>query len=369
MFRSRVLRGLAATAIAAGCAAVTSQAIAAELPHGVFAFYDMGTTPPAAIYHDADVVGVTLQTPWSMLEPSPGQFAWAELDAKVAAAAAAGRMVALGVMPGAFSPSWVYALGAARFSYTWTLDWGYTKCSTVSYPLPWDPTYSSAWQTFVAAFGKHYAANPAVVMVKVDGVNGPTPELLLPYSVLGHTPPNGLQCGNTPVAPVSAWKAAGYRPSKVTTAWTAFVAAFASSFPTQQLVVETGPWGFPPIDANGNIIAGSTGDYVLPKTLLSVGLQAIGARYAVQSDGLQSNWNWVPPTSLPADVPLGYLTGAPVTGDPTCRANGYVTPCSPPTVMREIVARANAAKAEFLELFPPDLLNSALTEIIAGFDG
>lgn len=369
MTRSSLLRGIAAAALVAACPLAGGHALANGAPHGVFAFIALNGSPSPAIYRNASVVGVTLQATWAALEPSPGQFVWAALDAKIATAAEAGRVVALDVTPGVGSPAWVYAQGAAKFTYQWTLPWGFTPCSMVSYPLPWDPIYGAAWKGFVAAFARHYAGNPAVVMVKVTGINGPTSELLLPYSTLGHAPPFGTVCGNTPVAPVSAWKTAGYLPGKVTAAWNGFVGAFAAGFPTQQLVVQTGGWGFPPIDANGNVIAGSEGDYALPKALLLAASQTIGARYGVENDGLQSGYNWTPPATLPADTLLGYETGAPVTGDPTCRANGFVAPCDPVTVMQQAIARANAASAAFLELFPPDVTNPALAETIAGFGG
>jgi hypothetical protein len=274
-----------------------------------------------------------------------------------------------GVLNDSVEQPWLYTQGAARFSYTWTLSWGYPQCSTVSFPLPWDPVYAAAWKTFVAAFARHFAANPAVVMVKFAGVNGPTSELMLPYSTLGHTPPDGLSCGNLPVAPASAWKAAGYLPGKIVTAWGQYVAAFAAGFPKQQLVVQTGAWGFPPIDANGSVIAGSNGDMVLPRTLLSAAAQTLGDRFALENDSLHSDSNWVPPAGLFPGVPLGYNTAAPVTGDATCRTNDFVAPCNPVTVMSKAIARANAAGAEFLELFPPDVQNPALDTVIAGFGG
>jgi hypothetical protein len=369
MNRTTLLGGLAATVVALGCCLPGADADSGAAPHGVFAFIGLDGTPPAALYSDPSVAGVTLQSTWAALEPAPGRFVWSGLDGRVAAAARAGRQVALDVLPGVFSPSWIYGLGAAKFSYQWTLPWGFTQCSTVSYPLPWDPTYGAAWNAFVTAFGQHYAGNPAVIVVKLTGVDGPTSELLLPYSTLGHSPPNGLECGNTPVAPASAWKAVGYRPSKVAAAWSGFVATFVASFATQQLMVQTGPWGFPPIDQNGNVIAGSNGDFILPRTLLLAASQAAGRRFAVQSDGLKANWNWARPATLPAATVLAYQLAGPASEDADCRLTGFVAPCPALPVIRAALARASTAGAEFVEIYPPDLLDPALDAAIAGFGG
>jgi len=366
MSQAFLWRGIVAAAVALGCCGAGT---AATRPHGVFALVDLDSTWQTDTYRDPAVAGVTLLATWTDLEPAAGQFTWGALDTQVAAAAHAGKQVALEVTPGVFSPAWVYAQGAAKFNFTWTLDWGFPKCSTVGTPVPWDPVYGAAWKGFIAAFGAHYASNPAVVMVKMVGVDAQTAELLLPYSALGHTPPDGLACGNTPVAPASAWKAAGYRPSKVSAAWNGFSSAFAGAFPNQQLVVPTGPWGFPPVDNNGNVVAGSGGDQVLPITLLQAASAAAAGRFAVENDGLGANWSWALPAALSQHTPLGYQTVSAATGDPTCRMNHFVTPCNPVTMLQSAIDRANTAGAEFLELYPQDVLNPALAQVVASFGG
>ena len=365
MNHSTLLRGLAVAVLATGCRLTDVQARA--LPHGVFAFSGIDSTPAGALYQNPSVAGVTLATRWSALEPAPGQFDWSALDAKVATAARAGRQVALSVTPGVFTPAWVYALGASRLNVKWTLPWGFVPCSTVSFPLPWDPVYGAAWSQFVAAFGQHYAGNPAVTLVKVTGVNAATAELVLPYSVAGQVPARDVQCGNAPVALLGAWKAAGYRPSKVAAAWNQFATAFAESFPTQQLVAQIGSGGLPPIDESGNVTPGSAGDIALPRALTLAGLHVAGDRFALENDGLSAGWNWARPPWVPAAAPLAYQAASAVTDDATCRMNRFVAPCDPATVMRAAIARANIAGAEFVEVYTRDLLNPALAPAVAAF--
>jgi hypothetical protein len=361
-----VLGTLAAAVLAVGCA--TTGAHAATAPHGVFALTAMDTDAPATYFADASVAGITLDSSWAALEPVQGTYDWTALDTRVATAAAAGRQVALSVTPGVFSPAWVYAAGAARFTYKWTMSWGFTACSMVSFPLPWDPTYQAAWNQFVTALGKHYAGNAAVKVVKVSGINAQTAEMLLPYSVTGQAAPQyAVTCGNTPVAPLSSWKTAGYRPSKVAAAMQSFAATFAAAFPNQQLVLQTGPWGFPPIDNSGNVVANSTGDTTLSRTLLVNAFGSIGGHFALENDGLSDTWVWPRPAYLPASVPVAYQTASAVTNDASCRMNGFQSPCDPATVMKGTIAHANALPGEFLELYRADVLNPMLGGIIAEF--
>jgi hypothetical protein len=171
------------------------------------------------------------------------------------------------------------------------------------------------------------------------------------------------------VAPLSAWQAVGYRPSKLTSAWNTIVAAYAAAFPSQQLIEQTGSWGFPPIDNNGAIVAGSSGDTAEAQTLYQSGVQIAGSSYALLNTGLSVHWVFPKPAVVPASTPLAFSPGTYITGDSSCTANNHITPCDPVTVMTEILANATAADAEFVELFVVDLQNPALAGPIAGYGG
>lgn len=218
---------------------------AGSTPTGIYALSGLDSALKKAIYDDPSVTGVTLNSRWATLEPQQNQFFWTNLDTQVTQASQAGRQVILSVQPGAFAPAWVYTAGAAKFSFRWYLSWGQTLCSMATIPLPWDPVYLNAWAGFVHALANHYANNPAVVGIKLTGINATSAEILLPYTSTGHVI-GGSVCGAAQIAPVSAWKAAGYLPSKMTAAWNTVVQMFVASFPTQQLIMETGPWAFPP---------------------------------------------------------------------------------------------------------------------------
>ncbi|HLK67471.1 MAG TPA: IPT/TIG domain-containing protein [Bryobacteraceae bacterium] len=47
-------------------------------------------------------------------------------------------------------------------------------------PMPWDPTYKNAWQTFLIALSARYGQNPAFVAIAVAGPTAESAEILLP---------------------------------------------------------------------------------------------------------------------------------------------------------------------------------------------
>lgn len=353
-----------AAALLATCLAHAANA--ASVPTGIYAFSGLDSQLKVAIYQNPSVTGVTLNSTWSNLEPNQGQFHWTDLDKQVAQATQAGRQIALSVTPGAFSPKWLYSAGAAKFGFRWYLSWGFPLCSSASIPLPWDPVYLNAWTSFIRALAAHYAGNPAVTVIKLTGINAQSAETLLPYTSAGHIV-GGSLCGAAPIAPVSAWQAVGYRASKIASAWNTIVAAFAAAFPNQQLMMETGPWGFPPIDANGNLIVGSAGDLALGPMLMTAGAQVIGARFALENNGLSTGWVFPMPAAVPAGTPMAFQTAWRITGDATCQVNNFITPCDPATVTTIALANANAASAEMVEMYVVDILNPVLAGPIATF--
>jgi hypothetical protein len=321
---------------------------------------------PTGLYSNHSMTGVALTLNWSALEPKQGQYNWSYFDNAIAQAVQNGRQVGLAVLAGAYSPSWLYKAGAAKFQLRWYIPSQFTECSMQTLPLPWDPVFLSNFTRMIAALGARYAGNPAVTMVGLTGINSVTGEMLLAYSAGTHSVGGGL-CGAAPIAPVSAWKSAGYLPSKVTSAWSSIVAAYVAAFPTQQLVVATGSWGFPPIDNTGAIISGSSGDMQEVLTLDGIGAQLVGARYVLQNDGLSVGYTYPRPSTVPADTLLSYSTKVRVTTDTACADNGYVTPCDPVAMMTTMMANATAAGAEFIDLYPDDIMNPALAGAIASF--
>jgi len=368
----RCLARVIAAPVLAACLSVAAlgagqPASAATTPAGVFAFITANASMPSGIYTNPSVTGVTLATTWAELEPTQGNIDFSYFDAQIALAAQNGRQVALRVEAGVFSPKWLYKAGAKKFSLRWYLGGVLPQCSTQPLPLPWDPVYLSNLTQMITALGARYASNPNVTMVKLDGLNSVTGEMLLVFSAGSHSVGSGV-CGAAPIAPVSAWQSAGYTPNKVTSAWSTIVSTYAASFPTQQLAVETGSWPFPPIDDSGQIIAGSSGDTQLVQTLDGISAQIIGDRFVLQSDALTTLNVFTPPPTVPADTLLADSPKTRITSDTGCLDNGGYQPCDPVIETTTMVANAKSVGAEFLEMFVVDLQNTQLASAIAGFE-
>jgi hypothetical protein len=335
-----------------GAAAAPAQ-VAANA--GVYVLNSVASTQalPSNAFSSGYIDGVTLVFYWNAVEPQDGVDDWTPIDRQIAAAAAAGKKVNLGVLPGVFSPAWLYAEGAAQFSMVWTATgWGFPLCSLVPFPLPWDPVYQAKWLAFIQQLGARYGGNKSIAMVKIQGVNSSTPELFLPYSrPTGSGPgPGGCQ----QIDYVQAWLNVGYRPSMIVSAWGKFAHAFMASFPRRYVILETGAWPLPPITATGLTSLDYGGDWVTPSHIIATGVSLAGKLFVAEDDALSAVYDWPRPANLPLSSEFAYQTAWNVDDDPSCRMNGYVTPCDPATVMGQTVARALANNVTFLEVYATD---------------
>ncbi|HZP44631.1 MAG TPA: beta-galactosidase [Candidatus Binataceae bacterium] len=334
--------------------------------NGIFALAPPNRPIPEQIYANPNVDGVSIQYIWMAIEPSDGFYNWGPIDDAIRQAQAHNKKVSLNITPAIFTPQWVYGAGARRFTFLWDKPWGFPPCSTQGFPIPWDETYQAKWTAFVRAVGARYSGNPALVLVKIQGINGQTSELLLP-----HTMPGGNQYGRlVQECPQQnddnqTWVSAGYRPSKILSAWKNDAATYGQVFPNQHLVIEIGPWGFPPIDENGNLLQGRMADTHLPMEIVNTGREMFDGRFVVQNDGL--NAVWAPPmlTQLATVVPIAFQTAWFVTNDPKCRMNHFQQPCDAQQMMQSTVNRGIESGAKYIEIYGNDVMNPQLQGILA----
>src|SRR6266481_684752 len=332
--------------------------------HGVFALGDPNRPIPPPIFNNPQVDGIALRYFWNALEPSEGQFNWAPIDTEIAQANEHGKLVSLGVTPGVFTPDWVYREGAAQFSFLWDKLWGPPPCSKVRMPVPWDPVYLSKWLAFVRAIGRRYYGNPALVSVKIEGINAQTEELLLPHSRPGQG--NASRLVNCPPNDdVGEWQSLGYNSAKIKETWRTIARAYLEGFSTQALVLQTGPWGMPPIDDAGRLIPKRDSNTALAPSIISIGNEEIKNRFVVQNNGLQANWEWPQLKQIAGSAKVAFQMAWRVTDDSSCRMNHYQRPCDPHTMLQLAVNRGIESGAIYLEIYLADLLNPQLNDVIA----
>jgi hypothetical protein len=328
----------------AAVACILSQAAIAAGPSGIFEIYHPGEADgPAA-------AGVTIDVPWSMLESNNGTFTWTYIDDAMAVAGT--RPVKLGVEAGVFAPPWIYSIGARPMAITWGWNFAFPLCSTQRFPLPWDTIYLTAWNKFVAAFAARYANNPRVVAVDVSGQSAKDLENVFPVAATAG-------CGK-PIDPQKLWLLSGYTPNLMQSSYASVLQAFVAGFPPPMvLVMETGGWAFPGIDDAGHATAKV--DEKLVVALMQQFVTATAGRGIIQNNALTAvAWTFHSP--IPG-VPTAYQAGAPITGDPTCRDNGFVTPCNPVTELQTMLAKAKQFAAPYEEFYPPDINSPALAAV------
>lgn len=229
--RSRAVRCIGAFTIVALALSCASRASAYTSDfNGVYALGSaMHPDIPESALANPAVDGIALRFFWDQLEPSEGAYDWSPMDRQVDIARAHGKKVSLSITPGVHTPAWVYAAGAAPFTYTWNRPFLFAPCSQQRIPIPWDSVYLAKWSAFVRAMGRRYASNPAVVLVKITGINSGAAEINLPHG-------GGMSAVNCPGSSDddANWRRVGYSKDKIKAAFQASGDAFAEAFPIRR---------------------------------------------------------------------------------------------------------------------------------------
>ncbi len=165
-----------------------------------------------SLLSNPSIAGLTLQVQWDTLNPnttsSANAYDWSSVDDAFAQATAwnsqnptsPGKTIQLIVTAGFSSPQWVLIripscdglfqspihtppsdCGKATFM-------GFTEGGGGALPLPWNPFYKSAWQTFLTALAARYGTNPAFVSIAVAGPTAASAEMIMPNDVNSTNP-------------------------------------------------------------------------------------------------------------------------------------------------------------------------------------
>ena len=176
------------------------------------------------------VSGLTLQVHWDWLNPNPpgatNSYAWNIVDDAFNQAAAwdaqhpaqAPKTIQIIATPGFNSPAWVLAdIPSCDGLFDSPMQTPPSNCGTVIFtgytenndgnvfPLPWNPFYKSAWQTFLTAFAARYGSNPAFVSIAVAGPTAASAEIILPSDDDANNPQTQFTGPN--ISPNDMWLA------------------------------------------------------------------------------------------------------------------------------------------------------------------
>jgi uncharacterized protein (TIGR03437 family) len=174
------------------------------------------------------VSGLTLQVHWDRLNPNAppaaNAYDWSLVDDAFAQATAwdaqnpgqPPKTIQIIATPGFNSPPWMLnqipscdglfqspaqtppsTCGTVIFK-------GYTEANDGDvFPLPWNPFYKAAWQTFLTAFAARYGSNPAFVSIAVAGPTAASAEIILPSNDDSNNPQTQFSGG--PISPNDMW--------------------------------------------------------------------------------------------------------------------------------------------------------------------
>jgi len=170
----------------------------------------------AAVAAKPFVDGFLVRVAWADLEPSPGVFDWSLLDAQIQQCQSAGKRVALGVVQGSGTPSWLASQGAAMVHYQFA---GNPR----SIALAWDPVYLQRWQQFVAALGARYQNEATIGLVHVT-----------------HATHNGFEM-QLPQGEQAQYASLGYTDALYASSWATVIDAYAAAFPNHALDCDVHP--------------------------------------------------------------------------------------------------------------------------------
>jgi uncharacterized protein (TIGR03437 family) len=173
------------------------------------------------------ISGLTLQVHWDTLNPnSPAAanpYEWNIVDDAFAQAAAwnsqnptqAPKTIQLIVTPGFQSPQWILAqIPSCDGLFQTPVVTPPSTCGTATFtgyqeggdgtvlPLPWNPVYKSAWETFLTALAARYGSNPAFVSIAVDGPTAASAEMIVPNDANSNNPQTQF---GTAITPGNMW--------------------------------------------------------------------------------------------------------------------------------------------------------------------
>ena len=231
------------------------------------------------------ISGLTLQIHWDVVNPNPptgaNPYFWTYIDDAFAQVAMwnvqnptqAAKTIQFIVTPGFNSPQWVLneltscdglfqtpaqtppsTCGKATFL-------GYQETADGSVlPLPWNPTYKSAWRTFLTALSARYLSNPAFVSISVAGPTAASSEMIMPNDANTTNPQTQF---GTPIAPNTMWRLllalqypgmAAYQNTDqgIIDEWNAAIDMYGQVFSGVTLVATTGG-GLPNLSQNFTI--------------------------------------------------------------------------------------------------------------------
>jgi hypothetical protein len=305
-------------------------------------------------YANPNTAGLTFRMSWADIEPNEGDFVWTKLDTVFDNAEKNGKWVELVLIPGFGTPAWaVQGVQTATFN----VKYGPGKGDSLPLPLPWDQTYLDRWFAFLKAVGARYQNRPSFIKIAADGPTSVTAEMSLP---------------NEP-ADLCTWVKVGYSSDRLIGAWQQVFDNYALIFPRQYFSLAL----YPPLPIvsttrcdGGNLIGSDHKESQRVRDFI-VGLGAghHPKQFVLQTNGLTAAKE-DPSNSGGYDLVKSYsgqvVIGFQLTTSAMSHPDNMGDPDGP-TALQKSLQKGVDAKAEFLEVYEPDVLSPAAQAVLASF--
>ena len=163
--------------------------------------------------------GVSLHIAWAEIEKEGGKPDFTRLDRTLAILRDARMPYQFCLKPGATTPAFVYADGAAAFQSRVRNPHRANVGAPVRIPLPWDPVFERDFSRIITQLGQRYATDPLCVGVVLTCANFMSAEMHLPKG------PEDL----------ARWRAFGNYDQRLFHVYAKFTDVWAGAFPKQEL--------------------------------------------------------------------------------------------------------------------------------------
>ena len=157
------------------------------------------------------VSGITLKIQWKQLHPAQDRVDWDGVEALIATAAKAGRLVNIALIPGGGSPDWIFEAGAKKAG-----PFEFHRRS-VFVPVPWDERFIELFLADLNALASRYAEDPRIFQIEV----------------LAHNYNPGGEEMHAPTA--DAMRPFGWSEEKALSNWKFWIDRYAELFPKKKL--------------------------------------------------------------------------------------------------------------------------------------
>ncbi len=224
-----------------------------QMPTGIYitsSAIDAGFSP--SIVSNEDIEGIYLRLSWNSIEPEDDKYNWSFIDQQIAQAIQYNKKVVIGIVSGRYTPEWVFGAGVPKLQFSEINHRGKgKKAFSVAVAPPWDSKYQSFILDMQTSLRDHLKAKPgfydALIMVKFTGMNINTNEMRLPSQ---DKVTNGKDVTSDAIV---IWQSAGYKPSKIISAFSKLMDGTIGIFPDKAISVPyiPDPQSFPAINEQG----------------------------------------------------------------------------------------------------------------------